>query len=302
MPFTVITLSKVPNSLRGDLSKWLQEVATGVYVGNLNTKVREKLWERVKDNLKDGEATISYYHRNEIGYNFETINGIREVIDSEGLPLVLVKKEEKEREKEKALKEGFSKAAQFKKIKNIEHSKLKKEAEKEKFKEYVVVDIETDGLDINNNKIIEIGAVKVGKNREEFQRLIKIQGKLPEEIVRLTKIDDKMLEREGVLIEKALKEFSEFIGEKNLVGYNVNFDIQFLNEALDRENLPKIKNKVYDIMQYVKKENLFLKNYKLKTVLNSYGIEEEVPHRALEDARLEEKLILKMKKLLDTLK
>lgn len=300
MPFTVITLSKVPNSLRGDLSKWLQEVATGVYVGNLNTKVREKLWERVKDNLKDGEATISYYHRNEIGYNFETINGIREVIDSEGLPLVIVKKEEKEREK--ALKEGFSKAAQFKKIKNIEHSKLKKEAEKEKSKEYIVVDIETDGLDINNNKIIEIGAVKVGKNREEFQKLIKIQGKLPEEIVRLTKIDDEMLEREGVPIGEALKEFLEFIVEKNIVGYNVNFDIQFLNEALDRENLPKLKNKVYDIMQYVKKENLFLKNYKLKTVLNSYGIEEEVPHRALEDARLEEKLILKVKKLLDTLK
>lgn len=300
MPFTVITLSKVPNSLRGDLSKWLQEVATGVYVGNLNTKVREKLWERVKDNLKDGEATISYYHRNEIGYNFETINGIREVIDSEGLPLVLVKKEEKEREK--VLKEGFSKAAQFKKIKNIEHSKLKKEAEKEKSKEYVVVDIETDGLDINNNKIIEIGAVKAGKNREEFQKLIKIQGKLPEEIVRLTKIDDEMLEREGVPLGEALKEFSEFIAENNIVGYNVNFDIQFLNEALDRENLPKLKNKVYDIMQYVKKENLFLKNYKLKTVLNSYGIEEEVPHRALEDARLEEKLILKVKKLLDTLK
>ena len=300
MPFTVITLSKVPNSLRGDLSKWLQEVATGVYVGNLNTKVREKLWERVKDNLKDGEATISYYNRNEIGYNFETINGIREVIDSEGIPLVLVKKEEKEREN--TLKEGFSKAAQFKKIKNIEHSKLKKEVEKEKAKEYVVIDIETDGLDINNNKIIEIGAVKVGKNREEFHRLIKIQEKLPEEIVRLTTIDDEMIEREGGPLGKALKEFSEFIGENNLVGYNVNFDIQFLNEALDRENLPKIKNKVYDIMQFVKKENLFLKNYKLKTVLKTYGIEEEVPHRALEDSRLEEKLILKVKKLLDTLK
>ena len=300
MPFTVITLSKVPNSLRGDLSKWLQEVATGVYVGNLNTKVREKLWERVKDNLKDGEAAISYYKKNEIGYNFETINGIREVIDSEGIPLVLVKKDEKERGN--TLKEGFSKAAQFKKIKNIEHSKLKKEVEKEKAKEYVVVDIETDGLDINNNKIIEIGVVKVGKNREEFHRLIKIQEKLPEEIVRLTTIDDEMLEREGVPLGKALKEFSEFIGENNLVGYNVNFDIQFLNEALDRENLPKIKNKVYDIMQYVKKENLFLKNYKLNTVLKTYGIEEEVPHRALEDSRLEEKLILKVKKLLDTLK
>ncbi|MBS6720385.1 MAG: type I-E CRISPR-associated endoribonuclease Cas2 [Peptoniphilus harei] len=300
MPFTVITLSKVPNSLRGDLSKWLQEVATGVYVGNLNTKVREKLWERVKENLKDGEATISYYHRNEIGYNFETINGKREVIYSDGLPLVLIKKEEKE--KETTLKEGFSKAAQFKKIKNIEHSKLKKEAEKEKPKEYVVVDIETDGLDINKNKIIEIGAVKVGKVREEFQRLIKIQGKLPEEIIKLTKIEDEILEKEGVFIGDALKEFLDFIGEKNLVGYNVNFDMKFLNEALEKENLPKIKNKVYDILQYVKKENLFLKNYKLNTALKSYGIDEEVPHRALEDARLEEKLILKVKKLLASLK
>lgn len=78
--------------------------------------------------------------------------------------------------------------------------------------------------------------------------------------------------------------------------------MKFLNEALEKENLPKIKNKVYDILQYVKKENLFLKNYKLNTALKSYGIDEEVPHRALEDARLEEKLILKVKKLLASLK
>ena len=164
------------------------------------------------------------------------------------------------------------------------------------------MDIETDGLDINKNKIIEIGAVKVGKVREEFQRLIKIQGKLPEEIIKLTKIEDEILEKEGVFICDALKEFLDFIGEKNLVGYNVNFDMKFLNEALEKENLPKIKNKVYDILQYVKKENLFLKNYKLNTALKSYGIDEEVPHRALEDARLEEKLILKVKKLLASLK
>ena len=30
----VITLSKVPASLRGDLTKWCQKVQTGVYVGN----------------------------------------------------------------------------------------------------------------------------------------------------------------------------------------------------------------------------------------------------------------------------
>lgn len=299
MPFTVITLSKVPSSLRGDLTKWLQEVASGVYVGNLNTKVREKLWDRVKDNLKDGEATISYYYRNEIGYKFETINGDREVLDSEGLPLVLIKKEIKE--KDKSLKEGFSKAAQFKKIKNIEHSKVKKSINKKDIKKYAVLDLETDGLNPGNDNIIEIGVVKVGEKQENFQRFIKIERKLPEEIKSLTRIDDEMLEEKGIPLKRALEEFIEFIGDTSILGYNVAFDIKFLNSSLEKEGLAKINNKVYDIMQFVKKDNLFLNNYKLETVLKSYSIDEEVPHRALEDAILEEKLIHKVNKLWDIL-
>ena len=74
MPLTVITIKNVPQSLRGDLTKWMQEIATGVYVGNFNVKVRENLWNRVKDSVKCGEATISFSYRNEIGYNFDTIN------------------------------------------------------------------------------------------------------------------------------------------------------------------------------------------------------------------------------------
>ena len=299
MPFTVITLSKVPSSLRGDLTKWLQEVASGVYVGNLNTKVREKIWDRVKDNLKDGEATISYYYRNEIGYKFETINGDREVLDSEGLPLVLIKKEIKE--KDKSLKEGFSKAAQFKKIKNIEHSKVKKSINKKEIKKYAVLDLETDGLNPVNDNIIEIGEIKAGEKQENFQRFIKIERKLPEEIKKLTRIDDEMLEEKGIPLKRALKEFIDFIGDTRILGYNVAFDIKFLNSSLEKEGLAKINNKVYDIMQFVKKDNLFLNNYKLETVLKSYGIDEEVPHRALEDAILEKKLIHKVNKLWDIL-
>ena len=47
-------------SLRGDLTKWMQEIATGVYVGNFNSRVREKLWERVVESVGTGEATMSY--------------------------------------------------------------------------------------------------------------------------------------------------------------------------------------------------------------------------------------------------
>lgn len=52
-------------------------------------------------------------------------------------------------------------------------------------------------------------------------------------------------------------------------------------------------------MSYVKREKLFLKNYKLETVLASYNIEDRVPHRALKDAELIDKLINKVNKLRD---
>ena len=47
----VITLTKVPPALRGDLTKWCQEIQTGVYVGNVTARVREKLWERIMRNI-----------------------------------------------------------------------------------------------------------------------------------------------------------------------------------------------------------------------------------------------------------
>ena len=40
----VITLEKCPLALRGDLTKWLQEISLGVYVGQVSARVRDKLW------------------------------------------------------------------------------------------------------------------------------------------------------------------------------------------------------------------------------------------------------------------
>ena len=63
----VITLTKVPASLRGDLTKWCQEIQSGVYVGNVNARVRERLWERINKNICQGEATLVYKTNNEFG-------------------------------------------------------------------------------------------------------------------------------------------------------------------------------------------------------------------------------------------
>ena len=64
----VLSVANCPAGLRGDLSKWLCEINTGVYVGRINARVREELWERVCKNIKNGQATMVYSVNNEQGY------------------------------------------------------------------------------------------------------------------------------------------------------------------------------------------------------------------------------------------
>lgn len=84
----VITLSKVPMSLRGDLTKWCQEVQTGVYVGNFSARIRDLLWERITKSIGNGEATLIYSTNNELGYTFRTTRKDKQVINFDGLPFI----------------------------------------------------------------------------------------------------------------------------------------------------------------------------------------------------------------------
>lgn len=293
IPLTVVTLTNAPNSLRGDLTKWMQEIATGVYVGNFNVKVREKLRSRILENIGEGQATISYAYRNEIGYKFDTINTQREYLDFEGLPLVLIRKEENSL-KAKDYKKGFSKAAKIRKSKIFSQKEVKKT-----HREYVVIDIETDGLDYKKNNIIEVGAVKVLDSKNEyFHALIKTGKKIPEQITDLTKIDEKLLNDEGREIEEVIDDFLNFLGDLPIVGYNLNFDIMFINKAMRSLNKSNLANKRYDLLTYVKKEKKFLTSYTLSNILKEYGIQKNQPHRALEDAKLTYELSEQVNKFL----
>lgn len=293
MPLTIITLKNSPPSLRGDLTKWMQEISTGVYVGNFNTKIREKLRERVVESVGSGEATMTYAYRNEIGYKFETHNSSKIPIDYDGIPLVFTPLNPKKDKKENKL--GFSKAAKMRKAKKFSGTKAK-----EKIKPYVIIDLETTGLDPINDRIIEIGAIRIGEDYLEYSAIVKQEIDIPEKIRNLTGISEVEI-KEGNHEEIAINELLDFIGEDTLVGYNINFDIKFINEALKRQGRSKIKNMTYDVMKYVKNDKLFLKNYKLETVLNEYQINVAVPHRALEDAKIIRKLIEKLDKLVGLL-
>lgn len=85
----VITLEKCPLALRGDLTKWLQEISLGVYVGQVSARVRDRLWQRVCEESKSGRATMVYSARNEQHLNFRVHNTSWEPIEYDGLKLMM---------------------------------------------------------------------------------------------------------------------------------------------------------------------------------------------------------------------
>ncbi len=275
----VITLSKVPYSLRGDLTKWFQEIQTGVYVGNLNARVRDNLWERIQNNIgHDGEATMVYSTNNEFGYTFKTTRKDKEIVDFDGIPFVKHLVDEKIK-----INFGFSNASKRHKARIMQQIK-RPNSKKDSQKEYVAIDIETTGLNISDDVIISVAAVK-GRSGESFYRLIKTNHVLTPKIVELTGITPNILNNEGANAKEVLSDFKKFISKDTIVGFNVlNFDLKFLNIAMAAEGIDPIDNVVVDLLQLSRKVNSFLDNYRFDTVLKSFDIVNNRPHNALSDA------------------
>lgn len=152
---------------------------------------------------------------------------------------------------------------------------------------YVVLDLETTGLDSRFDNILEIGALKVKNNKivDEFQCLC-----IPDSlsmvndfIQKLTGITPEMLISEAIEPEVAIKKFLDFLEDDLIIGYNVHFDINFLyDECLSRE-LPLLKNDLIDVMRFTKRFFKGLNNYKQITVANELKIDIQGSHRAIKD-------------------
>lgn len=309
MPFTVITLKKVPDSLRGDLTRWMQEITTGVYVGSFNSRVREFLWKRVTDSIGNGEAVICYSCRNEIGYSFCTYNTERKVVDYDGIPLVLIPEKNSYKDDLKQTRYGFSNASKYHQASRKARVQIASDfqlamenqgpalsvvSDRQTMPDLVFLDIESTGLNSDTDMIIEIGAIRISNGKEiEFHRLIRSDINIPDDVCKLTGITDDML-RNGSALEASIRDLESFIQGTVLVGYNISFDIRFLNKALEKYCLEPIHNKTLDLLREAKKRNSFQINYKLETTLKEYGIDQRVLHRALEDARLTYELYIQM--------
>ena len=173
-------MTNCPPKLRGDLSKWLCEINTGVYVGNVSSRVRDALWERVCQNLKNGQATLVFTTAGEQRMDFRTHNTAWETVDFDGIKLMRRPLPQAE-QNQIDLKPGFSKAAQ-------QQMARKAGRTKPSTGNYTVIDLETTGLKAASDSIIEYGALRVrdGVPVEELTMLVRVEENVPAEITALT--------------------------------------------------------------------------------------------------------------------
>ena len=187
----VITLSCCPPKLRGDLSRWMQEIDTGVYVGNLNARVRDNVWDRVCSNIGNGHASMSYSSNNEQKLEFRIHNTQWEPVDYDGIKLI----------KRRVTKSDDENVIRPKAMTNhINRLSEKKQKSSGVSDTYTVIDIETTGLN-PDDEIIELGAVTVenGSVAETYSVLVKTDKKIPEAIIRLTGITEELLASESTV-------------------------------------------------------------------------------------------------------
>lgn len=88
----VMVLERVPPSLKGELSRWLIEVTTGVYVGSVSALVRDLLWEKCVQYARGGRCCQLYRTNSEQGFSIR-MHGekTRTVEDFDGLQLISVR-------------------------------------------------------------------------------------------------------------------------------------------------------------------------------------------------------------------
>lgn len=85
----VLVLTACPPGLRGFLTRWLMEISAGVFVGKVNARMREKIWERTVEMIGSGRAILVRSARSEQGLDVRVHGHHWEPIDVDGLTLML---------------------------------------------------------------------------------------------------------------------------------------------------------------------------------------------------------------------
>ena len=172
---------------------------------------------------------------------------------------------------------------------------------------YVVFDLETTGFSPIQDKIIEIGAVKVerGVITERFSTFVNPKIPIPFKITQLTSITNDMVV-DAETIDVVLPKFLDFIGDAVLVAHNAGFDVSFIEQNCRYQEIEREFISL-DTVALARVLLPTLSKYKLNVVAKALNISLENHHRAVDDAGATAEIFVRFVEMLkereiDTLK
>ena len=158
---------------------------------------------------------------------------------------------------------------------------------------FTAVDLETTGSQPPEDRIIEIGAVRVEKLKivDTFRTFVNPERGVPPFIIRLTGISESDLESQEK-IEKTLPGFMNFLGGSVIAAHHAPFDFKFLESEVWRVKRHRLNNPVVCTCKLARRILAFLPSKGLDSVTRFLGITVNGRHRALGDAEATAKLLI----------
>ncbi len=159
--------------------------------------------------------------------------------------------------------------------------------------EFVVFDVETTGLSPANDRLTEIGAVRMvgGEVVERFNTFVNPERAIPEKITEITGITDEMV-ADAPSEAEALHSFIEFCGgAKLLIAHNAPFDMGFMVATAGRCGVP-FNFASLDTVPLARGLLPELKSVKLNLVAKHLKVGDFRHHRASDDAEVLSKIFV----------
>lgn len=159
---------------------------------------------------------------------------------------------------------------------------------------FVALDLETTGINPAEDRIIEIGAIKVidGKEYDMFSTFVNPEMKIPARITEITGIDDKMV-CDAPVIKEIFPKLIYFLEEYPLLGHNIIFDYSFLKTVAVNMGLSFEKQGI-DTLKMARRVYAQAESKRLEFLCDYLQIDAGTSHRAYDDARSAKCLYEKM--------
>ena len=165
--------------------------------------------------------------------------------------------------------------------------------------EFSVIDVETTGLSAKTNRVIEIGLVKVKNYKivERYETLINPGSYIPGFISQLTGITDDDVAN-APFFSDVVEDLKQFIGETIISGHNLSFDSSFLKYEFFRSGEEPLYNEQVCTLKLARRMFPDLKSKSLTSVTKHLKLRNKSTHRALGDAEVTARILIKIIKQL----